>query len=116
MAGAVQIKSSPGNGTLSSGFHNSFDQNLLSVFFGFLKVWIHGLASAVPRIREFQGRRTMTTTASTPTARAAALLTSEWDTVRAALLCYASDQREVGHHAWADQIMEVYGILRNQTR
>jgi hypothetical protein len=58
----------------------------------------------------------MTVATAAPTARAAALLTSEWDTVRAALLCYASDQREVGHHAWADQIMEVYGILRNQTR
>jgi hypothetical protein len=51
MAGGVQIKSNPGNVTLSSGFHNSFDQNLLSVFFGFLQVSTHGAPSAVPRIK-----------------------------------------------------------------
>jgi hypothetical protein len=57
----------------------------------------------------------MTTATATPTARAAALLTTEWDTVRVALLCHASEQREAGNTYWAAQILETYEILRRQT-
>jgi hypothetical protein len=56
------------------------------------------------------------TTATAPTARAASLLTSEWETVRTALLCYAADQREAGNVYWAAQIRETYEIIRRQTR
>jgi hypothetical protein len=52
---------------------------------------------------------------ATATERTATLSTGQWDTVRAALLCYAAEQRRAGHEAWAESLIAAYSVLRNQT-
>jgi hypothetical protein len=52
---------------------------------------------------------------TTKTTKTVTLTQSNWDTVRCALLCYASEQREVGNSAWSDVIKEVYAALKEQT-
>jgi len=56
----------------------------------------------------------MTTATAAPTATAQ-MTTVDWGTVRVALLCHASEQREAGNVYWAAQILETYEILRGQT-
>lgn len=55
------------------------------------------------------------TPTATATERTVTLSTGQWDTVRVALLCYASEQREIGHDAWSDMLKEIYSVLRDQT-
>lgn len=52
---------------------------------------------------------------STATAKTVTLTKSDWNTVRVAILCYATEQRHEGNTAWSGMLQEVYAVLRDQT-
>lgn len=52
---------------------------------------------------------------TTKTTKTVTLTQSNWDTVRVALICYATEQRHEGNSAWSDVINEVYAALKEQT-
>ena len=58
---------------------------------------------------------TATATATYTRSRAVEMSQGEWGTVRAAVICYGGDQREGGNDGWAEQIMNVYATLWDQT-